>query len=128
PAQQRGQREHREAHQEDPAARDEVTQPPGEQQEAAEGDEVRVDHPGQAGLREPEVGLDRGQRDVHHGRIEHDHQYADAEHQQCYPASTVHRYWHGSSLRYLAYDRQYRPMTAAEFIFGTAMSFAARPG
>ena len=43
---------------------EEVAEPPAEQQEAAEREQVRVDDPGERGLREAEVLLDRGQRDV----------------------------------------------------------------
>ena len=50
---------------EDPPLADEVAEPPGEQQQAAERDQVRVDDPGEVALREAEVVLDRGQRDVH---------------------------------------------------------------
>ena len=49
---------------------------PGEQQEAGERDQVGVDHPGEAGLGEVQVALDRRQRDVDDRRVEHDHQLA----------------------------------------------------
>src|SRR3954466_6715607 len=48
---------------------------PARRKHAAEGDEVGVDHPGEARLREAEVGLDRGQRDVHDRLVEDDHQH-----------------------------------------------------
>ena len=57
-----------------------VAQPAGEQQEAAEGQQVGVDHPGQRGLREAEVGLDRRQRHVHDALVQDDHQVAQAQH------------------------------------------------
>ena len=37
--------------------------------------------------REAEVGLDRGQRDVHDARVEHDHQVAQAQHVERQPAA-----------------------------------------
>ena len=55
PAQQRGEREHGQAGEEDLAAADQVAEPAGEQQQAAERDQVRVDDPGQAGGGEAEV-------------------------------------------------------------------------
>ena len=61
---------------EDVAAAEQVAEPPGQQQQAAEGDQVGVDDPGEARLREAEVGLDRGQGDVHDRRVEDDHQHA----------------------------------------------------
>jgi hypothetical protein len=56
---QRSQRKHPEAHQEHLPAGDEVPQPPGEQQQAAEGDQIRVDDPRQTRLRETKVVLNR---------------------------------------------------------------------
>ena len=53
----------------DAAARDEVAEPAGEQQQAAEGDQVGVDHPRERRLREAEVALDRRQRDVDDRRV-----------------------------------------------------------
>ena len=75
-----------------------VAEPARQQQEAAEGEHVGVDHPGQRGLAEAEVGLDRGQRDVHDVRVEHDHQVAQAEHLQGQPAGSfvVHRVFSSS--------------------------------
>ena len=52
PAQRRGQREERDAAQEHALAADQVAEPPGQQQEAAERDQVGVDDPGQVGLGE----------------------------------------------------------------------------
>ena len=64
----------------------EITEPPTEQQEAAEGEQVGVDDPRKRRLGEPEVGPDRRQRDVHDRRVEHDHQGAGAEDEECEPA------------------------------------------
>ena len=85
-AEQRGDREHAEAGQEDALAAEEVAEAPGEQEQAAEGDQVGVDDPGEARLREAEVVLDRGQRDVHDGDVEDDHQHPRAEHVEGDPA------------------------------------------
>ena len=70
---------HGEAGEEHGPAADQVAEPAGEQQQAAERDQVRVDDPREARLREVEVLLDRRQCNVHDGRVEHDHQHADAE-------------------------------------------------
>ena len=83
---ERGEREQRDAEQEQPAVAVEVAEPAAEQQEAAEGQHVGVDHPDQRGLGEAEVGPDRRQRDVHDRRVEHDHQVAEAQHDQGQPA------------------------------------------
>src|SRR6185437_11801200 len=37
-------------------------------------------------LREAEILADRRQGDVHDGRVEHDHEASEAEHDQCQPA------------------------------------------
>jgi hypothetical protein len=52
-AQQRRDGEDEQAGEEDPPAADEVAEPAGEQQQAAEGDQVGVDDPGEVRLREP---------------------------------------------------------------------------
>ena len=59
PAQHRGRGEERDAGEEDPLAADQVAEAAGQQQEAAERDQVGVDDPGQVGLREVQVALDR---------------------------------------------------------------------
>ena len=71
---QRREREERDADQEQPPVAEEVAEPPAEQQEAAEGEQVGVHDPRERRLREAEVLADRRQRDVHDGRVEHDHQ------------------------------------------------------
>ena len=82
---QRGDAEQREAGQEEPAAAEQVARPPAEQQQAAERERVAVDDPLQAVGGEPEVGLDRGQRDVHDRDVEDDHELGDGEHRQREP-------------------------------------------
>ena len=61
----------------------------GQQEQAAEGDQVGVDDPGEVALAEAEVVLDGGQRDVHDRGVEHDHQHADAQHVERDPARAV---------------------------------------
>jgi hypothetical protein len=46
------------------------------QHEAGEGEQVAVHHPCQAGGREAEVATDRGQGDVHDGRVQDHHELA----------------------------------------------------
>jgi hypothetical protein len=53
-----------------------------EEQESAEDERVRADHPLQVLLRESEVGLNRRQGDVHDRDVEHDHELDDAEKRQ----------------------------------------------
>ena len=60
---------------------------PAEEEEAAEDERVGADHPLQVLLREPEVDLDRGQRDVHDRDVEHDHELHDAEERECPPVA-----------------------------------------
>ena len=102
-AHQRRAGEHGEADEEDAPLTDQVPDPPGEQQQAAEGDQVCVDHPREVVLREAEVHLDGGQGDVDDRRVEHDHQHADAEHVQRQPPPPVlhphpsHPRGHGSA-------------------------------
>jgi hypothetical protein len=81
--------EDRQADQEDAPAADEVAQPPGEQQQTSERDQVCVDHPGKARLREAQIALNRGQRHVHDRGVEDDHQHAHAEHHKRHPAGPV---------------------------------------
>ena len=88
-AQQRGDREDRQAGEEHALAADQVAEPAGEQQQAAERDQERVDDPGQVALAEVEVVLDRGQRDVHDRRVEHDHQLRQADDDQRRPAAAI---------------------------------------
>ena len=57
-AEQRGQRKHDDAGDEDPAPPEDVAGPAAEQQQPAEGQRVGVDHPLQPGAREAERVLD----------------------------------------------------------------------
>ena len=85
-AEQRGRREQGEPAQEDALAADQVAEPPGQQHEAAVGDQVGIHHPREAGLREAEVALDRRERHVDDGLVEDDHQKPGAEDEQRQPA------------------------------------------
>ena len=88
-AQQRRHGEGHDAREEDAPSPDEVAEPSGEEQQAAEGDEERVDDPGQVGLAEVEVALDRRQRDVHDRDVEDDHQLCEAHDDEGNPAPAV---------------------------------------
>ena len=66
-----------------------VAEPSRQQQQAAEGDHVGVDDPGQLALAEAEIVLDRRQGDVDDRRVEDDHQHARAEHVEGEPAGAV---------------------------------------
>ena len=83
---QRRDREDDEAEEEEPLAPEQVARAAAEQQEAAEDERVRVDDPLEVGLREPEVLLDRRQRDVHDRRVEHDHELREADEDEDDPA------------------------------------------
>ena len=52
---------------------------PAEEQESAEHERVGADHPLQVLLREVEIGLDGGERDVHDRDVEHHHELHAAE-------------------------------------------------
>ena len=99
-AQQRGEREQRKAGQEDVAAPDQVAEPSGEQQQPAEGDQVGVHHPREGGLREAQIVLDRGQRDVNDRRVEDDHQHPDAQHDERDPAGALRGVRGGGDIRH----------------------------
>ena len=86
---QRGDGEQRDAGQEQPAVAVQVAEPPAQQQEAAERQQIGVHDPGQRRRREAEVVPDRGQRHVHDRRVEHDHEAAEAEDDECVPAGAA---------------------------------------
>ena len=79
PVEQRGAREDDEAEQEEPLAPEQVPDAAAEKQEAAEDERVGVHDPLEVRLGEVEVFLDRGQRDVHDRRVEHDHELGEAD-------------------------------------------------
>ena len=84
---QRGKHEQDDPGDEHPPATDEVTKTTPEQQEAAERDQVAIDHPRQARLREVQVALNMGQRNVDDRGIEDAHQLSQTDDNECYPAS-----------------------------------------
>ena len=67
-------------------ASEQIAEPSGQQQEAAEGDQERADDPGEVCLAEMQVMLNGGQRDVHDRHVEDDHQLREAHHEQRRPA------------------------------------------
>ena len=64
---------------EEALAPEQVAGAAAEQQEAAEDERVGVDDPLEVRLGQAEVFLDRRQRDVHDGRVEHDHELREAD-------------------------------------------------
>jgi hypothetical protein len=88
-AAERRDREQAEPGEEHAAPADQVADPAGEQQQAAERDQVGVHHPGQAGVGEAQVMLDGRQRDVHDRGVEHDHEHARTERVEREPARAV---------------------------------------
>jgi hypothetical protein len=89
PAEGRRAREADQAGDERPLAAEEVGDAAAEQEQAAEGEGVRRDHPLAVVVREAEVLLSGRKRDVHDRHVEHDHQLGDADHGQDQPASVV---------------------------------------
>jgi len=67
-------------------APEKVAESAGQQEQPAERDEVRVDHPREPRLREPEVTLNRRECDVHDRHVDDDQQEPGAEHDQREPA------------------------------------------
>jgi hypothetical protein len=91
---QRGSGEDGQPDQEEPPVAEQVAEPPAQQQEAAERQQVGVHDPRERGLGEAELGPDRRQCHVHDRRVQNDHQIAEAEHHQGQPAAAgveVHR-------------------------------------
>ena len=84
-AQERTKGEDDRAHQEDAPAAEEVGRTPSEQQESAEDQGVGTDHPLEVLLREPEVDLDRRQRDIHDRDVEDDHELHREDQRECEP-------------------------------------------
>ena len=93
PAGQRREREQRDADEEQPPVAVEVAEASAQEQAPAEGEQVGVHDPRERRLREAEVLPDRRQRDVHDGRVEHDHQASEAQDVEGEPAgAVVHRH------------------------------------
>ena len=85
PREEGGEREDDDADEEDASASEQVGGAPAQEQEAAEDERVRADHPLEVFLREPEVDLNRGQRDVHDRDVQDDHELDDAQERQSQP-------------------------------------------
>jgi hypothetical protein len=60
-----------------------------EQEQAAEGDRVGVDHPLQAGSGEAKRTLHMGQRHIDDGGVEHDHELRGGDNQQSQAEAAV---------------------------------------
>jgi hypothetical protein len=58
---------------------------PAQEEEAAEGEDVAVDHPGEVVLGDVEVAADRGKRDVHDRGVEHHHELRGREQRERQP-------------------------------------------
>ena len=86
-ANERGEREQRQADQEDPFAPEQVGHPPAEQEEAAERDRVGGDHPLHRLLLDVEVDLDRRDRDVDDRDVEDGHEERGAHDCEGQPAA-----------------------------------------
>ena len=80
--------EHEAGHEHAPSA-EQVGGTAAQEQDAAEEDGVGGDHPLQPLLAEVQIGLDRRQRHVHDGDVEHDHELSGHEDRQCEPALAV---------------------------------------
>ena len=88
-AEERGNREERNTRQEQPPVAEEIAQPPAEQQEAAEREQIGVHHPRQRRLAEAEVVANRREGDVHDRPVEDDHQVAETQDVESEPATAV---------------------------------------
>ena len=69
----------------------EVGEAAAEQQQACERERVRRDDPLAIAVGEPEVGLSGGQRDVHHGAVEHHHELGEGHGREGPPPAGVGR-------------------------------------
>ena len=89
PAAERGEGEERDPEQEQAPVAEEVAEPARQQEEPAEGEQVRVRDPRQRALAEAEIVPDRGQRDADNRHVEDDHQVAEADDDEGQPAASV---------------------------------------
>ena len=74
--------EHHQPCDEHQAAAEQVGHPAAQEQEAAVGEDVAVDHPLQALLAEAEIVLDRRQGDIQDRGVEHVHELDETEQHQ----------------------------------------------
>jgi hypothetical protein len=84
-AHQAGTGEEQQTEHEDASAPEQVCGAAAQEQEAAEGQGVGIDHPLQARCGEAEVALHRGEGDVHDGQVEDDHELAHTHEGQDHP-------------------------------------------
>ena len=82
-------REEHDSGQEDLATSDQVTEPAGHEQKAAEADQEGSHHPGQARRREVQLLLDVRQGHVDDGRVERVHEHGQTYNDKCPPAQTA---------------------------------------
>ena len=75
--------------QEDPRAANGLAQAAGHEEEASEVYQVGVNDPGQIGLAEVQVALNRRQGDVDDGAVKGVHQHGQADDDEGYPAPSV---------------------------------------
>ena len=98
PVQQRRGREDDETEQEQPLPAEQVARAAAQEQEPAEDERVGVDDPLEVRLGKAQVLLDRRERDVHDGPVEHDHELGKADENEDQPGvrrATRHRYSFG---------------------------------
>ena len=88
-AEKRSEREDADAENEDAPTAEQIGRPAAQQEEAAEDERVRADDPLQVLLREPEVGLDGRQRDVHDRDVEDDHELHREDEPECEPLLSI---------------------------------------
>ena len=88
---QRGSGEQRHPDEEQLAATEDVSEATTQEKEPAGGQDVTVDHPGQAGAGEAEARLDVRQRDVHDGDVEDEHELDQREHRERLPPARIRR-------------------------------------
>ena len=92
-AERRGDGEEGDAGEEDALAAEQVAEPAGHQQEAPVGDEVGADDPREVGLREAQVALDDGERDVDDRHVDDHHQLTEADDDQRHPLAPRGALW-----------------------------------
>ena len=90
-AEQRGCCEDDQPGEEDALAPEQIAQSAGKQQKGSERDEESVHDPGQVGLAEAEVVLNRGEGDVHDRHVEDDHQLRHADDREGGPTTPLGR-------------------------------------
>jgi hypothetical protein len=93
PAQERAESEEERADHEDTPAAEKVSGPSSQEEEPAEHERVGADHPLQVLLREPEVDLDRRQRDVDDRDVEDGHELHREDERECEPLLRPSRPW-----------------------------------